>query len=367
MPVRTSAMAASSPSRPRIRRHSSRCEPPHEASDGESDDASSCTSQSSIDEEAINCRISPYWCAYRSIIEARGFRLDTYRDVKQWYHDYWAHEASEGRAVLQDLPGYLRACRGQDENELCKDAGLPDRLFRGTQCSTGVKVVIKAVHLSSREYDVIRYLSSPALRTHPMNHCIPVLDLIEVPKDKLTFIVMEEWSSQLANDTPCHLTCFLNALRQCIEHVAFMHAHYIAHLDISIRNVLTDLAGRYAFIDYELSNRYDSIPNPRIHCPRRSEVPPELERGEASDPYKVDVYGLGMLTLHALKLSGHDVPELHPLIRQMISGQFEQRPTALQALAALNTITADILLSKHRTIQQFPHTPTQQHRTVLPQ
>ncbi len=82
-----------------------------------------------------------------------------------------------------------------------------------------------------------------------------------------------------------------------------MHAHYIAHLDISIRNVLTDLAGRYAFIDYELSNRYDSIPNPRIHCPRRSEVPPELERGEASDPYKVDVYGLGMLTLHALKVS----------------------------------------------------------------
>lgn len=68
--------------------------------------------------------MSPYWCAYRSIIEARGFRLDTYRDVKQWYHDYWAAQASEGRTVSQDLPGYLRACRGKDENDLCRDAGL---------------------------------------------------------------------------------------------------------------------------------------------------------------------------------------------------------------------------------------------------
>ncbi|RPD66228.1 kinase-like protein [Lentinus tigrinus ALCF2SS1-7] len=365
MPVRS--MAAFSPSSPRIHRHPSRRQSASEASDGESDETSSCASQSSIDEEAVNCRISPYWCAYRSIIEARGFRLDTCRDVKQWYHDYWAVEASQGRTVIRDLPGYLRACRGQDENDLCQDAGLPDRLFRGTQCSTGVKVVIKAVHLSSREYDVIRYLSSPALRTHPMNHCIPVLDLIEVPQEKLAFIVMEEWSAQLATNTPCSLVCFLNALRQCIEHIAFMHAHHIAHLDVSIRNVLTDYFGHYAFVDYELSSRYDAIPNPRIRCPRRTEVPPELERGEASDPYKVDVYGLGVLMLCALKLSDHDIPELYPLIRQMLHDQFEQRPAALQALAMFNTITADILLSKRSTVQQHPQTPTQQHRTVLPQ
>ena len=123
MPVRS--MAAFPPSSPRIRRQPSRRQSAQEASsDGESDDASSCASLSSLDEEAVNCRMSPYWCAYRSIIEARGFRLDTCRDVKQWYHDYWAAQASEGRTVTQDLPGYLRACRGQDENELCRDAGL---------------------------------------------------------------------------------------------------------------------------------------------------------------------------------------------------------------------------------------------------
>lgn len=97
-----------------------------------------------------------------------------------------------------------------------------------------MKVVIKAVHLYSREYDVIRHLSSPTLRSHPMNHCIreyphlpeinkllmpdlAVLDLIEVPRDNLAFIVMKEWSAQLVADTPCNLGLCLSALRQCIE------------------------------------------------------------------------------------------------------------------------------------------------------
>ncbi|KAG5645228.1 hypothetical protein DXG03_006645 [Asterophora parasitica] len=75
--------------------------------------------------------------------------------------------------------------------------------------------MVKAVHLYSREYDVIRLLST--LRDDPMNHTIPVLDFVEVEKDDIVFIVMEEWSSQLLADPPCCLRIFLAALRQCIE------------------------------------------------------------------------------------------------------------------------------------------------------
>lgn len=61
------------------------------------------------------------------------------------------------------------------ENMKCfenlKTRGLkPDYMFRGTRVSDGKKVVIKAAHLCSREYDVIRTLSSPPLRDDPMNH-----------------------------------------------------------------------------------------------------------------------------------------------------------------------------------------------------
>ncbi len=94
------------------------------------------------------------------------------------------------------------------------------------------------------------------------------------------------------------------------QHTAFMHMHHIAHLDISPRNIVTDLCGRYAFIDYECSMRFDSTPEPRICRARIAEPPPEMERGEATDPYKVDVFGLGVMMLRTMKV---DVDHYHLL------------------------------------------------------
>lgn len=68
-----------------------------------------------------------------------------------------------------------------------------------------------------------------------MNHCIreyiilvhregglmrypsAVLDLVEVPKDELAFIVMEEWPAPLTTNVPTNLGEYLNFLRCCIE------------------------------------------------------------------------------------------------------------------------------------------------------
>jgi hypothetical protein len=44
-----------------------------------------------------------------------------------------------------------------------------------------------------------------------------ILDFVEIIKDNVVFIVMEEWSPQLITDPPCCLKGFLGALRQCIE------------------------------------------------------------------------------------------------------------------------------------------------------
>lgn len=89
---------------------------------------SSSTSSLDIDEDDVNVRMAPNWCAYRHALERRGVRLDTCRDVKQWYQDYWESLVSQGHHVSRDLPGYARACSIPDENELCKDAGLVSAL-----------------------------------------------------------------------------------------------------------------------------------------------------------------------------------------------------------------------------------------------
>ncbi|KAH9842617.1 kinase-like domain-containing protein [Rhodofomes roseus] len=299
---------------------------------------SSCSTSSGEDEEDdVNHRVYPNWCGHRHIIQRRGFRLDTCRDVKQLYQRYWESLASQGRCAPNDLPGYLRACSGRSDDELCPDVGLPENLFRGTRCVDGTPVVIKAVHLRSREYDVVRYLSSPPVGEHPMNHCIPILDRIEIPSDDIAFLVMEEWSPHLDADPPHTLKDFLGIIRQHLEHIAFMHAHRIAHLDISIRNTVTDNKMRYACIDFELSRRFDTT-NARIRCLRATEVPPEVENGECSDPYKIDVWASGMFILKASQLTGFQPPELLSFITHMLDEDSIRRPTARQALSVFNSI-----------------------------
>ena len=182
---------------------------------------------------------------------------------------------------------------------------------------------------------------------------LAVLDIIHAPRDvphpfhlpdrnQLSFIVMEEWASQfIPPEQPHTLRSCLNSLRYCIEHIAFMHNHCFAHLDISLRNVLADYNGRCAFIDYETSRRFCQPPvgeggDPRsgvlVYQLRAAEVPPEVEQGHPTSPYAMDVWALGILMSEACTSAGYDVPELRPVINGMLEPQWERRPSAEMVL-----------------------------------
>jgi len=81
-----------------------------------------------------------------------------------------------------------------------------------------------------------------------------------------------------------------------------MHRHSIAHLDISLRNIVTDYEGHYAYIDFELSRQFDTSCTPLVHIYRATEVPPECNRDIGVDPFKVDVWALAVLILRACKV-----------------------------------------------------------------
>lgn len=82
-----------------------------------------------------------------------------------------------------------------------------------------------------------------------------------------------------------------------------MHKQHIAHLDISLQNLVTDCKGRYAYIDYENSRRFcPSTQSHRIENYRATEVPPEFETQTWGDPFKVDIWALGVLILRASKV-----------------------------------------------------------------
>jgi len=165
---------------------------------------------------------------------------------------------------------------------------------------------------------------------------------------------MEEWSSQfIPPEQPHTLRSYLNSFGQCVQHVAFMHSHCFAHLDISSRNILTDYDGRYACIDYETSKRFSRPPveveeggdpstSVLIYQPRAAEVPPEVEKGNSTSPYAMDVWALGVLMAKAGALAGYYVPELFSLIKGMLEPQWEERPSAKVVLRRLEEVFLNI-------------------------
>lgn len=113
------------------------------------------------DDDEYNKRcVTPCWESHRRLLEKRGFRLDTFKDVKKFYERYWADTSvsepccSSGACAgggcrdrwndnaiqgVDPLPipkpdvgtaaGYVRAVRGEregfeGEDGLCRDAGL---------------------------------------------------------------------------------------------------------------------------------------------------------------------------------------------------------------------------------------------------
>lgn len=83
---------------------------------------SPASSDSSFDEDEVNRRITPCWQNYRNILKARGFRLDSVRDVKEFYK--LRSESQPFDHISSPVSGYLRACEKVDEDALCPDAGL---------------------------------------------------------------------------------------------------------------------------------------------------------------------------------------------------------------------------------------------------
>lgn len=141
-----------------------------------------------------------------------------------------------------------------------------------------------------------------------------------------------------------------------------MHEHCIAHLDISLRNLLTDYRGHYAYIDYEHSRRLDGINSPRIFNFKATEVPPECEEGECFEPYKVDVWALAVLILRACKawrlrtvsldtnanggdhqLTGYCIPQLILLVKPMLHEDPCQRPPIHDVLIAFDRMVPGVL------------------------
>lgn len=215
--------------------------------------------------------------------------------------------------------------------------------------SDGKKIIVKAVDSRSHELDITRYLTSSSHRHDPLNHTIPVIEIIPVPEDRVSFVILEEWPASFAHCTPSTSRSFIHAMRQCVEGIYYMHSHSIAHLDISCANIMTNCSGSCAYIDFELSRRFSPGEKAIVRGIRGTELPPEIERGEESSPFKVDMWALGMTLLRAYKASGVELPHFMEIIQPMLHENPSARPSASMILHAMDRTYSDVRIPKRKS------------------
>lgn len=81
---------------------------------------SSSSSDSSLDDDQVNARLSPHWLKYRDLIFSKGYRLETLRDVRERYRRH----GIDTETCIVHLSPYLHARSTSDDSALCKDPGL---------------------------------------------------------------------------------------------------------------------------------------------------------------------------------------------------------------------------------------------------
>ncbi|KAJ7092967.1 hypothetical protein B0H15DRAFT_972724 [Mycena belliarum] len=239
-------------------------------------------------------------------------------------------------------PGWVPSWQGTDKEPLECEDGLRlemANLMDARRIRDNMDVCLKRidVEIFPHEQDIGTYLSSEPLASDPRNHCVPILETLQVPnRSELRILVMPllRRYEQPRFDTFGETIDFFD---QIFEGVKFMHDHNITHRDCIGNNIMMDgsktfpdgfhpvrykkkqdLSGtakfytrtqrppKYYLIDFGLSRRYETRDPPPLEPPIEGGDPnaPEFRfrangrlPPESCDPFPTDIYYLGRLIL----------------------------------------------------------------------
>ncbi|PPR00739.1 hypothetical protein CVT24_000945 [Panaeolus cyanescens] len=210
----------------------------------------------------------------------------------------------------------------------------------------------------SEELAVWKRLHSSALKNHPRNRSIPVLDYIRF--DGLTFIVMPRWDSPTFQDfaTVEEILYFADCI---LDFVDFMHENRIFHRDLTEGNICLNVLGSvdkfyetgrcdpndalYAVIDfghsvaYPLESDLDEITT-TLHY--GTEFGPPLER----NPFKVEMYWVGTMINRSVRIIEEIVPEIVPFLNNLIESDEADCPSAREALEQFRQLQAKLTVEQ---------------------
>ncbi|KAG5730700.1 hypothetical protein E4T56_gene4058 [Termitomyces sp. T112] len=260
----------------------------------------------------------------------------------------------------------------------------------------GTLVVLKDVSIDTKEHEIWigTKFSSGALATHPKNHCVPFLEVIDPQEgSRIAFIVMPYL---LETNYPSFQTIgeVVDYFRQIFEGLQFMHENNVVHGDCKTDNFLAgtvslfnvpphpaqrfmrlDYRGpvstsssrtkkpvKYYLIDFDLSGVYRPEDLPYLRQPPwgGDKSVPEffLPNAPPCDPFAVDVYCIGNC-IREDYLDGREILEkakkgfdfMRGLINDMTNSDPRKRPSMSDVVSRFEDIVKNSTINS--SVLQF--------------
>jgi len=248
----------------------------------------------------------------------------------------------------------------------------------------GLKRVDTLLHPS--EVEIHKFLTSEALASDPDNHCVPLYEVLQVPSQADTVIIVMPYLRRYNSPRMETFGEAVDFFRQAFKGMQFMHRHGVAHRDGHGGNLMydgaplypeghhphplynhrkpdftgrakhytrTQVSPKYYWIDFGISNRYD----PDSTTPPSEEriwggdetIPEYLNYKGPCNPFPIDIYYVG----NPIKTNFIDTKNgfsfMMPLISDMVQEDPEKRPTIDQVVARFDDILRSLTQWKLRS------------------
>jgi len=270
-----------------------------------------------------------------------------------------------------------------------------------TRISDGKQVMLKQLLYEEGPYElqINKLFSAEPLFTNPRNHCVQLLDVIELPNNPP--IMVHSYLRPFYDPRFQTYGEFVTFFAQICEGVQFMHENHVAHRDCTFMNIMLDPSNmypesfhpvdnrrsskdfrrkakwysrtrrptRYVLIDFGLSRRYDPANGPPLDKPLRGgdkSAPEHQDSKTWCNPFPTDVYYLGNLVRenYMQKCKGFEFMEA--LVSDMVQDDPIKRPTMDEVVTRFSEIKKKLSTWKLRSriAKKYELWPVTAFRTV---
>ncbi|KAG2135813.1 hypothetical protein DEU56DRAFT_737574 [Suillus clintonianus] len=287
-------------------------------------------------------------------------------------------------------PNWVPSWKGEKKPKpslFYEDGQMPFRssIMDATRLSDNTYVILKLIQKSVHPYEVEigQHLCSEALAADPANHCVPTLDVLQLPDEEDLFILIIPLLRYYINPPFKTFGEAVECFRQLFEGLQFMHSHRVAHRDCMSLNIMMDAdllykgpfhpmqpvmrrdfkgyakhytrtqrPVKYLYIDFGISRRYDPSEAKPTEIPifgGDKRVPEFQNSNEPRDPFPTDVWYLGRAIQQDFLLPRKGFEFMKELIDDMVQDDPAKRPSMDEVVSRYEVISKGLSTWKLRS------------------